>query len=60
MQAGRVVNDFVNLPDLAPTFLEAAEIVPPDVMTGNSLLPVLLSDKQGIVDPKRDHVVTGR
>lgn len=60
VKAGRVVNDFVNLPDLAPTFLEAAGAAVPDVMTGNSLLPVLLSDKQGVVDPKRDHVVTGR
>ena len=31
---GRVVDDFVTLPDLAPTFLEAAGATPPDVMTG--------------------------
>jgi uncharacterized sulfatase len=58
--AGRVVEDFVVLPDLAPTFLEAAGLTPPDVMTGRSLMPVLLSDKSGLVDPTRDHVVVGR
>ena len=34
----RVVHDFVNLMDLAPTFLEAAGIEPPEVMTGKSLI----------------------
>lgn len=40
---GRVVDDFVNLMDLAPTFLEAAGETPPEVMTGRSLLNVLTS-----------------
>ncbi len=58
--AGRVVEDFVNLTDLAPTFLEAAGRRPPEVMTGRSLVPVLRSSEGGQVDPKRDHVVVGR
>lgn len=58
--AGRVVDDFVNLPDLAPTFLEAAGVEPPQVMTGRSLIPVVTSKQSGIVDPTRDHVVVGR
>ena len=57
---GRVVDDFVNLMDLAPTFLEAGEVEPPAVMTGRSLLDVLKSDRSGQVDPKRTWVVTGR
>lgn len=57
---GRVVDDFVNLPDLAPTFLEAAGVAPPEVMTGRSLWPVLKSNKAGLVDEKRTWVVTGR
>ena len=57
---GRVVDDFVNLMDLAPTFLEAAGIEPPEVMTGRSLLDVLKSDRTGQVDPSRTWVVTGR
>ncbi|MFV1965362.1 MAG: sulfatase, partial [Pirellulaceae bacterium] len=58
--AGRVVDDFVCLPDLAPTFLEAAGLTPLDVMTGRSLMEVLSSEKSGIVDPSRDHVIVGR
>jgi arylsulfatase A-like enzyme len=58
--AGRVVHDFVNLMDLAPTFLEAAGLMPPEVMTGRSLVPVLCSDKEGRVDPERYFVLTGR
>ncbi len=57
---GRIVDDFVSLPDLAPTFLEAAGETPPDVMTGHSLLSVLTSTAAGQVDPSRAHVVTGR
>ena len=60
VSGGRVLDDFVNLMDLAPTFLEAAGMEPPDVMTGRSLLPVLASTQAGLVDPKRTFVVTGR
>ncbi|MCB1229039.1 MAG: sulfatase [Verrucomicrobiae bacterium] len=58
--AGRVVDDFVNLMDLAPTFLEAGGVTPPEVMTGRSLMPVLTSEKSGQVDPERTWVITGR
>ncbi len=58
--AGRVVSDFVSVPDLAPTFLEAAGVTPPPVMTARSLMPVLTSRKQGRVDASRDFVVFGR
>lgn len=56
----RVVDDFVGLPDLAPTFLEAGGVAVPDVMTARSLWPVLKSAKGGQVDPTRDHVLVGR
>lgn len=59
-KGGRVVDDFVNLMDLAPTFLEAAGIKPPDVMTGRSFVNVLKSDKTGLVDPQRTWVMMGR
>ena len=58
--AGRVVDDFVSLPDLAPTFLEAAGVAPLKEMSARSLLPVLTSTKAGQVDPARDHVLIGR
>lgn len=57
---GRIVDDFVNLMDLAPTFLEAAGIRAPATMDGRSLLPQLRADRSGVVDPSRDFVVTGR
>lgn len=44
---GRVVDDFVNLPDLAPTFLDTGAVDVPDVMTARSLWPVLKSEKEG-------------
>ena len=59
-KGGRVVDDFVNLMDLAPTFLEAGGVEPPKVMTGRSLANVLRSDQSGQVDPARTWVVTGR
>jgi uncharacterized sulfatase len=57
---GRTPDDFVSLADLAPTFLEAAGQPVPASMTGRTLMNVLKSDKSGLVDPKRDHVFTGR
>lgn len=57
---GRVVDDFVSLMDLAPTFLEIAGETPTEQMTGRSLLPVLSSNKQGLIDQTRDFVITGR
>lgn len=57
---GRVVDDFVGLPDLAPTFLETGGVDVPDVMTARSLWPVLKSDREGLVDAERSFVVTGR
>ena len=38
--SGRVVNSFVNLSDLASTFLEAAGLQPPQMMTAVSLMDV--------------------
>lgn len=58
--AGRVVDDFASLIDLAPTFLAAAGIAAPPAMTGRSLLDVLRSPKSGLVDPARDALTFGR
>lgn len=43
---GRTVSAFVNLADLAPTFLEAAGLKPPREVTGKSLLPLLAGKPQ--------------
>ena len=60
VRGGRVVDDFVCLPDLAPTFLEAGKVQVPEVMSAKSLWKVLKSKKGGQVDPSRDAVITGR
>lgn len=57
---GRTVDDFVNLTDLAPTFLEAAGLTPREEMTGRSLLQLLTSTQSGNVEADRDAVCTGR
>ena len=59
-KGGRIVDDFVRLPDLAPTFMEIGGLKPPDNLYGRSLLPLLKSDKSGIIDPTRDWIITGR
>mgnify|MGYP002632673236 CR=1 FL=1 len=58
--AGRVVEDFVNLMDLAPTFMDVGGVEPPVDLAGQTLMPVLQSDRAGQVDPGRDFVVMGR
>jgi arylsulfatase A-like enzyme len=54
------VEDFVCLPDLAPTFLEVGGVKIPEVMTGKSVWPTLKSEQQGLVDATRTQVFTGR
>lgn len=60
-RGARVVDDFVCLTDLAPTFLQAAGVdVPPDV-TGRSLMNILTGDKSGLgAESGREFVVVGR
>ncbi len=59
-KGGRIVDDFVRLPDLAPTFMEIGGVKPPEELYGRSLLPLLKSDKSGQIDATRNWVVTGR
>lgn len=60
IKAGRVVTDFVNLMDLAPTFLEFGATEIPEVMTGRSIKQILESGKKGRIEKDRNYVVTGR
>ncbi len=63
-QAGRVVDDFVSFADFAPTFIELAGLdweetgMHPTV--GRSLTDIFTSEKDGQVNPKRDHVLLGK
>jgi len=59
VKGGRTVDDFVSLPDLCPTFLEAAGLRPLECMTARSFMNVLAAEGGGQIDPKRDHVLTG-
>jgi N-sulfoglucosamine sulfohydrolase len=55
-RAGHVTRAFVNLTDLAPTFLDAAGLPAPSVMTGKSLRDVVRAE----VVSDRDHIVIGK
>lgn len=59
VKGGRKIGDFVSLTDLAPTFLVAAGLPVPAEMSGRSLLGHLTSERDGVIDPERDHVLTG-
>jgi len=62
--AGRVIQDFVNFTDLAPTFLELAQIDQKksgmQAISGQSISDILFSAKEGQVNAKRDHVLVGK
>ena len=60
VSSGRIISDFVNLMDLAPTFLDAAGADFPEGMVGRSLTPLLKSLESGRIEEERDFVVTGR
>lgn len=60
VKPGRVVEDFVNVRDFAPTFLEAAGVEAPGSMTGRSFLDVLRSEASGKVAPTRNRMVVGK
>jgi len=60
IKSGRIVDDFVNFPDLAPTFMEIAGYKPDIQMTGKSFKNIICSKKSGQIDKKRDHVLLGK
>ncbi len=58
-KGGRVVDDFINMRDLAPTYMELAGMKPHAQMTGRSLVNILRSGKTGFVE-NRDWMLTGK
>jgi N-sulfoglucosamine sulfohydrolase len=60
----RVVDDYISFIDLAPTFIDLAGL--PREQTGmasspgRSLREIFESEKSGIIDPGRDHVLIGK
>lgn len=63
VKGNRIVEDVVSLVDLAPTYLEAVGLEHPaekHPMEGRSLMPILLSDLQGVVDSTRNEAYAAR
>lgn len=58
----RTVDDLVNLIDLTATIYEATGVEPPrdPPISGHSIMNILKSEKQGIVEASRDAVFSGR
>lgn len=63
-KAGRIVDDFINFTDIAPTVLDYAGISAADSgmkpITGKSWRPILESSQSGRVIPERDHTLIGK
>ena len=59
IKPGRVVEDFVNVRDFAPTFMELAGLPPHEQMTGRSIVPLLVSEKSGWIE-NRDIMLAGK
>jgi len=57
--APRTIDDFVSLTDIAPTFLAAAGIEIPAVMTGRSLLPLMQASADAPKDKHREAAFVG-
>jgi uncharacterized sulfatase len=60
--AGRIVEDPVSFADLAPTILEITRTSSDGMLpiSGKSILDILKSNKQGVVDPSKKYVFSGR
>jgi arylsulfatase A-like enzyme len=60
IKPGRVVEDFINVRDFAPTFMEVAGLKPHAQMTGKSLAKLLQSPASGWVEKGRDVMLVGK
>ncbi|WP_152053534.1 sulfatase family protein [Tautonia marina] len=58
--SGRTIDDFINVRDFAPTFLEAAGVAVPDSVTGESFFKTLTAQGTGWVDSTRNRMVIGK
>lgn len=61
---GRVISDYVNFVDIAPTILDISGIAPEEsgmqTITGKSISKIFSSKKSGRVIKERDHLIFGR
>ncbi len=56
----RQVADFVSFVDFAPTFLDLAGVDIPEVMSGESLVSLFRSKKEGWIEKNREWVIFGK
>lgn len=59
-KGGRVIEDYVSLNDFAPTFLELAGLEIPSYMNAKSLVNILESENEGVIEEDRNFMVTAR
>lgn len=59
VKPGRVVDDFINVRDLAPTLLKLAGLELPDSRTGRGFVDALESGASDWIDAKPDWIVVG-
>lgn len=57
IRPGRIVEDFINVRDLAPTFLKLAGIDPHPQMTGKSLDGILKSEQSGWIENRQTMLI---
>lgn len=60
VKSGRTVNDFINVRDFAPTFLEIAGLASPASMSGKSFAEALRSPASEWTDKTRNRMVIGK
>lgn len=60
IKPGRVVDDLISFIDIAPTFLQAADVELPDYFEGVSLFDIFNSADSGIVTETRNRAYMGR
>ena len=57
IKPGRVVEDFINVRDFAPTYLELAGLKPHAQMTGRSLVSILRSPQSGSIEGRAEMLI---
>ncbi|MSU25392.1 MAG: heparan N-sulfatase [Opitutus sp.] len=57
IKAGRVVEDFINVRDFAPTWLELAGVAPHPQITGRSLAALLRSPQSGWIENRAEMLI---
>jgi len=60
IKPGRIVEDYISFPDVAPTLMEVVGLEPHKQMTGKSFLDLLLSKKSGKLTTDRNHIIIGK